>query len=126
MIGNFGYVKSKNITEKEYKRQTMNDMGVSANTSDISNSIEITKDSLNIDSLNNFNSRKDIVEKIISDIISKEKFTVNINLENVDVDEKYLERFIIELKPRLKEIGANMEVTNNATLSDNFLEENIN
>ena len=118
-----GYVKNKNVTDKEYKRISMNDIESLPDVSDISNAIEITKNDL--DNITVFDTRKDVVEKIISKIIEEEKFIVNINLEGIEIEEKYLERFIVELKPRLKEIGANIVITNNRILSDKFLEENI-
>ena len=117
------YVKNKNVTDKEYKRISMNDIESLPDVSDISNAIEITKNDL--DNITVFDTRKDVVEKIISKIIEEEKFIVNINLEGIEIEEKYLERFIVELKPRLKEIGANIVITNNRILSDKFLEENI-
>ena len=60
----------------------------------------------------------------ISDIISKGKFTVNLNLEDVEVVQEKLERFIIEFTPRLKEIGGSIVVTNNNILDNGFLAQN--
>ncbi len=99
----------------------MNDEDFSSNTADLSSSIEVTKKTLTSESLEDFDSRKTVVEKIISDMISAEKYTVNINLQDVDVESEKLERFIIELVPRLKEIRGSVVVSNNSILSDEFL-----
>lgn len=93
-------------------------------TEDSSNAIEIKNDILTKEALNNFNERKKIVQKIISQIIEKENFTVNINLQDSIIEKEKLERFIIELMPRLREIGGKLIITNNAILNNTFLEEN--
>ena len=111
MNGNFGYIKTKKITEKETKRTSMEDG-------------EINKNTLKLENLNDFAKRKETVSNIISDIISKGKFTVNLNLENVEAPREKLERFVIELLPRLKEIGGNVVVTNNNILDSSFLVQN--
>ena len=99
----------------------MGEMGLITNTPDISNAIEINNTTLNSDNLKNFDTRKIIVEQVISDIMANEKFTVNVNLENVNINQKQIERFIIELIPRLKEIGVSVIITNNNILSSEFL-----
>lgn len=122
--GNMGYIKNKKVSDKEYKRMKMNEDDFTSSAGDITNSIEINNTKLNYDNLKNFDNRKKIIENITSDIISKEKFTVNINLKDVNVEAKYLERFIIELMPRTKEIGGKVILTNNNILSNDFLTEN--
>ncbi|MCI8519764.1 MAG: hypothetical protein HFJ51_07060 [Clostridia bacterium] len=59
----------------------------------------------------------------MSEIISKQKLTININLKDVNVDKEKLERFIIELVPRLREVGASIGITNNNILSESFIQE---
>ncbi len=88
-----------------------------------------SKDAITIDSkmlndgkTDNFTLRKEIIEKIISEIVSQSKFAVNIDLNNVNADVSKLERLVIELIPRLKEIGASLAITNNNILSSEFLE----
>lgn len=124
MNGNFGYIKTKKITEKEYKRTSMEEKDFTSKVSDITDSIEIKETLLKPEKLNNFTERKDTISNIISEVISKEKFTVNLNLKNVSVQTDKLERFVIELIPRLKEIGGNIVITNNDILSSTFLGQN--
>ena len=124
MSGNFGYIKTKKVTEKENKRTSMEDGDFTSNISDISSAVEIKKNVLSIENLNDFTKRKETVSKIVSDIISKGKFTINLNLENVDIPIEKLERFVIELIPRLKEIGGSVVVTNNNILGSEFLVQN--
>lgn len=124
MNGNFGYIKTKKVTEKENKRTSMEDGDFTSNISDISSAVEIKKNVLSIENLNDFTKRKETVSNIVSDIISKGKFTINLNLENVDIPIEKLERFVIELIPRLKEIGGSVVVTNNNILGSEFLVQN--
>lgn len=119
--GKIGYVKEKDVTSKETKRTDMQESDFSSKNTDIENSIEIDNEKLKLENLQDFSKRKSVVKEIISEAISKEKYTVNLNLENVDVEEIYLERFIIELIPRLKEIGGNIVITNNSLLSEEFI-----
>lgn len=122
--GNMGYIKNKKVTDKECKRVKMNDDEFYSGVADISNSIEVNKTKLSNDKLNNYNNRTNIVENIISDMISKSKFTININLKDVNVETRYLERLVIELLPRIKEIGGKVMLTNNNILSSDFVAEN--
>ena len=46
---------------------------------------------------------------------------ININLNNISIDSEYIERFIVEIVPRFREIGKSTVVTNNTILSDDFL-----
>ena len=124
MNGNFGYIKTKKITEKEFKRTSMEEKDFTSKVSDITDSIEVKENLLKPEKLNTFNERKDTISNIISEVISKEKFTVNLNLKNVNVQGNKLERFVIELIPRLKEIGGSIVITNNDILSSTFLGQN--
>lgn len=121
--GNIGYIKEKDVSKKEQKRINMEESDFSSKIIDMENSIEINHKIIKEESVKDFNSRKKVVEEIISKVILKEKYTVNINLNNVSAQEKYLERFIIELIPRLKEIGANLVISNNTILNQEFLNE---
>lgn len=122
--GNMGYIKNKKLTNKEQKRVKMEDSDFVGSASDISKSVEVNSSKLNFDNLNNFNNRKKLVEAIITEAVSKEKFTININLQDVNMETRYLERFIIELIPRIKEIGGSVVLTNNSILGQDFLSEN--
>lgn len=124
MSGKFGYIKTKYLNEKQIKRTSMEELEFNKNNPDIVNSVEITNSIIKAENLNDFTARKNTVEKIITEVISKEKYTVNINLKDVNVEEKMLERFIIELMPRLREIGTSLCITNNSILSNSFLAEN--
>lgn len=121
MIGNIGYVKNKDITDKEIKRVNMQRMEFSSNEPDFDNAITLDNKTITREAIDNFSKRKEIIEKIINEAITKEKYTVVIDLENADVEEKKLERFNIELMPRLREIGGCLYLTNNRILSDEFL-----
>lgn len=122
--GKIGYVKEKNVGSKENIRTNMSESDFSSKSADVNNAIELNKKVIISDNMKDFNSRKKTVEDIISNIISKEKYTVNINLKDVDLEEKLIERFIIELMPRLKEIGGSIVVTNNSILNSTFISEN--
>ncbi len=122
--GDIGYIKNKNVTEKVYKRTNMKDENFSDNLGDISNSIEINKTKIKTENIESFDARRNVIEEIISNVISKEKFTVNINLDGVSVEESLLKRFILELLPRLREIGGKAIITNNTILGTDFLLEN--
>ncbi len=102
----------------------MNDEDFTSREPDLANAIEVGSSTVKNENLTDFSVRKNIVQQIISDIVSKEKYTVNLNLSNVDVEVSKLERFIIELIPRLKEIGANINITGNNILSAEFLQTN--
>ena len=122
--GDIGYIQKKNLSEENQVRSDMEDLDFTNNTKNLEKSIEINKKTLTVEALKDFSSRKEVVEDIIKKIIAGEKFTVNINLDGADIEEMNLERFIIELIPRLKEIGGNIVVTNNEILSKKFLSEN--
>lgn len=123
MSGNFGYIKTKKLESKEYKRTAMNDEDFTTNRPDASNAIKVSSTIIKLENMENYASRKETIQKIISDIISKEKFTVAIDLKDVNVEEECLKRFVIELLPRLREIGGSITITNNNILSNDFLLE---
>lgn len=123
--GEFGYIKNKKVSEKNCKRTSMSKNDFSVCTSDTSNAIEVNKKQIKLENIQTFTARKKLIENIIADIISKEKFNVNINLLDINLEEEYLRRFIVELLPRLKEIGGKIILTNNHILSDSFLKQNI-
>lgn len=122
--GKIGYVKEKDVGDKENIRTNMNESDFSSKSADANNAIELNKKLITHDNIKDFSSRKKTVEDTISNIISKYKYTVNINLKDVDAEAKLLERFIIELIPRLKEIGGSVIITNNSILSSTFINEN--
>lgn len=126
--GNIGLVKSNEVSEKKQIRIDMNESDFTSKEPDLENAIELTYRSFKTDNMKNFSARKKIVEDTISSILSKEKYTVKLNFNKVEVESKFLERFIIELIPRLKEIGASLAITNNdGLLSDSFLQSmNLN
>ena len=126
--GNIGLVKSNEVSEKKQIRIDMDDSDFTSKEPDLENAIELTYRSLKTDNMKDFSSRKKIVEDTISSILSKEKYTVKLNLNKVEVESNLLERFIIELIPRLKEIGASLAIINNdELLSDKFLQSmNLN
>lgn len=106
--GKIGYVRKNNVTEKSQKRADMNDNDFSNKEPDINNSIELTKKELTNETLQDFSSRKKVIENAISQAIKKEKYTIYINIDNLEVEESLITRFIQELEPRLKEIGGNV------------------
>lgn len=122
--GNIGYIEKKNLSEKNLVRTDMPDSNFTASQPDIENSIELEKSKLDYEQIKDFSARKTLIENTIKDIIDKEKFTVNINLKGVSVDTNLLERLIIELIPRLREIGVRIAITNNGSLTENFINEN--
>lgn len=87
------------------------------------NMISITKSIIKQEKLTDFKNRKELIQKIIEDMVKQEKFTVNLNLEKVEVPVETLERFMIELIPRLKELGGHLVITNNHILNSAFLSE---
>ena len=121
--GKFGYVKEKDLSEKEQKRAKMEETDFTSKTPDKENALEIGKSTITSEKIDKFSDREKIVEDIIGQVISKEKFTVNINLKDIDVPKEKIERFIIEIIPRLKEIGGSVIVTNNSILDSEFIKE---
>lgn len=90
---------------------------------ELSNATIVTSSSLNNDTLKDFTARKTVIEQIIADITGKQQLVVNINLKDVNVETTKLERFVIELIPRLREIGASLAITNNSILQETFITE---
>ncbi len=122
--GNFGYIKENAITEKNQIRLNMEDNNSNLNPIDLEKSIEINKKDLTTAKLENFDKRKTLTSDLVKKMISKETFTVKMNLKDVNVENEKLERFIIELLPRIKEIGGTLVVTNNSILGQDFLTNN--
>ncbi len=58
-----------------------------------------------LDILNNYTSREKIINQIIDYIVTYNLDGVNINFESISKEEDSFSRFIIELTPRLNEIG---------------------
>lgn len=102
----------------------MNEDDFRSNNSESENSIEITQSVINSEKLQNFDLRKSEIQKIINDIVSKNRFMVKLNMQNINVTQDKLERFIIEIIPRLKEIGASITITQNNILTDDFIQRN--
>ena len=122
--GNIGLVKSSEVSEKKQIRVDMNDSDFTNKDIDLDNAIELTYRSLKTENLEDFSSRKKIVEDTVSSVISKEKYNVKIIFNNVEVDTNLIERFLIELIPRLKEIGCKLAVINYENiLSEKFLQK---
>ena len=122
--GNFGYIKENAITEKNQVRLNMEDNDSSSNPIDLENSIEINKKDLTTAKLENFDKRRTLASDLVKKMISNETFTVKMNLKDVNVENEKLERFIIELLPRIKEIGGTLVITNNSILGQDFLTNN--
>ncbi len=123
-MARYGYVKTKNLTEIETKRSDFTESDISLGKVNLENAIEFNNEKLNSETLHNFDSRKAVVDEIILNILKDDKFTVVLDLGAVSVPKDKMERFIIELIPRLKEIGAGLEIKNNNILSSDFLSKN--
>lgn len=123
MNGNFGFLKTKKLKDKETKRTCMNEEDFALSKSDLNNMITITNTMIKQEELIDFKSRKEMIQKIIAEMVKQEKFTVNLNLEKVEVSTENLERLLIELIPRLKELGGHLVITNNHILNSTFLSE---
>ena len=119
-----GCIKENAITEKNQIRLNMEDDNSNLNPIDLENSIEINKKDLTTAKLENFDKRRTLASDLVKKMISKETFTVKMNLKDVNVENEKLERFIIELLPRIKEIGGTLVVTNNSILGQDFLTNN--
>lgn len=74
-------MKEKTLCEKEVERTNMMKPDFSSSNPDLEKAVVISKDIITNEALSSFGERKKVVDKIISEIISKEKFTVNIDLE---------------------------------------------
>lgn len=120
--GKVGYIKTNKVSDKENKRTSMDEMNKSIKTDNLEEAIKISNASLKAEKLNNFTGRREIIKKVISDMISKEKYVVNLDLKDVNVEREKLERFVTELIPRLREIGGTIGITNNNILSSEFLQ----
>ncbi len=78
----------------------------------VSNGVAANK-SLNITSniMNDYEKRKELIENIVSKCVEYELDGINIDFENMKSEDKDMfSRFIIELEPRLKEIGMVLSV----------------
>lgn len=78
----------------------------------VSNGVAANK-SLNITSeiMNSYEKRKELIEEIVKKCVQYELNGVNIDFENMKSEDKDMySRFIIELEPRLKEIGLTLSV----------------
>lgn len=122
-MAKFGYVKTKSLSEKQTKRSDFLENDISLGTVKLDNSIEFNNEKINSETLNNYDARRMLADEIISKIISDDKFTVVLDLNSVNVKKDKMERFIIEIIPKLKEIGAALEIKNNDILSNKFLEK---
>lgn len=123
--GKEGYIKQNKLSDKEYKRMNMNEDYFMPNVADANNAIKITKKTIKNDSINNFSNRKTTISKMLEDCVSKSKYTINLDLKDIEVETNKLERLILELIPRLKEIGGAVMITNNnGILSNEFLNQN--
>lgn len=71
--GEIGYINKKQVTEKETKRTNMEDEDFTGSIPDVSNSVEINKEKLNLENLKNFSQRKNIVEQGVTDLIQERK-----------------------------------------------------
>ena len=81
MTGKSGYVKDKDLFQKEIKRTNMMRPDFSSSNPDLENAVVANKNVITEEALSSFIDRKKVVDKIINEIISKERFTVNIDLE---------------------------------------------
>ena len=117
--GNIGYAKKEKFSDIQVERTAMQDF--TNGTKDTENSLEINSKKIKDENLIDFTARKKVVEDIVKDAIDKEKYTININLKDITVNKENLERFIIELIPRLNSIGGSIIITNNNILDNEFL-----
>ncbi len=122
--GNFGYIKENNLTERNKIRSNMDNTYPVVDPNNLEDPIEINKKDITTEKMQDFDSRKKIVNDLINKIISKEKFQVKMDLKDADIEKEKLERFVIELLPRMREIGASLIITNNNILEQSFLEKN--
>lgn len=123
--GKEGYIKQNKLSDKEYKRMDMNEDYFTPNVADANNAIKMTKKTIKNDNIDKFSSRKTTISKMLEDCVSKNKYTINLDLKDTQVETDKLERLILELIPRLKELGGAVMITNNnGILSDSFLSQN--
>ena len=100
-VGEEGKAYIKWAKENGYKIWTM-----------VSNAFA-AKESLNITSniMNSYEARKNLIESIVSKCVEYELDGINLDFENMKAEDKDMySRFIIELEPRLKEIGMVLSV----------------
>lgn len=100
-IGDLGKAYIKWAKNNGYKIWPMVSNGVAANKS------------LNITSniMNDYEKRKKLIESIVNKCVEYELDGINIDFENMKSEDKDMySRFIIELEPRLKEIGMVLSV----------------
>ena len=58
MNGEFGYIKAKDLTEKQNKRASMEEIDFGTNKPDIANSVEVTNSVIKAENLENFASSR--------------------------------------------------------------------
>lgn len=107
--GIIGYIKQKTIKDEKEIRQKL-DLLLANLKEENKKTIDVSE--IKISQIENYNLREKYIEEIILDIIQKDYNVLCIDFKNIKEYNKYLDRFIIELKPRLLEYGINFEILN--------------
>ena len=111
--GKIGYVKEKNLKNEYNVRQSMEKETVSA-TNYKWKEIRVNE----LDNLENIESRKEQIEKIVEDIMLGEEDGICLDFDSItEYQDKYF-RFIVELAPRIREVGKKTMVKNNQIMNE--------
>lgn len=122
--GKIGYLKESDITDLTYIRQNMESNTL--NNNNAYNIKDIVVKDLNKEEMINYVQREQIIEKLIDSIMLDTSLNaVNINLGQINDDSELYLRFIIELIPRLKEIGIKVYITNNEIIDTGIINKII-
>ena len=122
--GKVGYLKEDDITDLTYIRQNMELNTLNNNNS--YNIKDIVIKDLDKEEMTNYIQREQIIEKLIDTIMLDTSLNaVDINLEQINDDSELYLRFIIELIPRLKEIGIKVYITNNEIIDAGIINKII-
>lgn len=108
--GIIGYIKQKLIKDEKSIRQKLELSSISSNE-DKKKIIEASN--IKISQIENYDLREKYIEEVILEIVQNEYKTLCIDFKNIEKINEYLDRLIIEAKPRLLEYGKNLEIINN-------------
>ena len=113
--GKIGYIKTNNLKQNYTVREKMTLNNTINNESEILN-ITLSNYTNNIST---YEERLKIIEDILNKSLSEEKTGICIN---VDIQNEETDKFLIEIIPRLKEIGIKVSLQNQETINKKILD----
>ena len=108
--GIIGYIKQKKIKDEKIVRQKL-DISQSIDVNEVKTKV-IDASTIKDSEIQDYDLREKYIEKIILNMIEDEYKTLCIDFNEKKAYNEYLNRLIIEFKPRLLEYGKKLEVIN--------------